>query len=142
MNTLTKRLLISSMLGLLFGFLCFFGFTKSPEAPIALTVWSYSNPMLWMVILNRFMIGAFVGISGFITLHPMFKFRACPVLRGAKVGIMISLLLAMGVFLSPESEGTWKAFWSILGAGALFGAVIDVIATKYAGEGESLIVRK
>ncbi|MCK5589033.1 MAG: hypothetical protein KAI16_01850 [Candidatus Pacebacteria bacterium] len=142
MNILTKRLLISSMLGLLFGFLCFFGLTQSPETPTAFTAWSYSNPMFWMVILNRVILGAFVGISGFMTLHPMFKFRICPIFRGMKVGVTVSLLLAVGVFLSPESEGTWKAFWLILGAGAFYGAVIDIITTKYSGEGESLIVRK
>ena len=66
---------------------------------VAMQEWSWSNPMMWTIVINRLVLGFVVAIAGFITIHPCFKFKVPVVLRGAKFGVLISLLMATGVFL-------------------------------------------
>jgi len=53
-------------------------------------------------------------------------------------GAVISLLMAIGALLSPTEENPWHVFWLIIGFGVFFGVVIDLLATKFAGEGKKL----
>ena len=138
MKNLNKRILISTGMGFVFGLICFTGYIFSPNTQLEFASLSLSNPMFWIIVLNRTILGLFVGFAGFITFHPFLKFKIPPILRGIKVGLIVSLLMAMGVFLAPNSEDSWNTFWLILGAGAFIGAIIDFVATKYAGEGKDL----
>ena len=135
-----KRILLGMGLGLLWGILCFTGFSSGAveNGMGAYASWSFSNPMMWTILVNRIVLGFVVAIAGFITVHPFLGFKVPPVLRGAKLGALISLTMAIGVFMGPDSEGAWTGFWMIVIAGALIGAITDIIITKVVGEGDIL----
>lgn len=98
--------------------------------------WDTSSPMFWYMFLNRVAIGFFVAIAGIVTIHPLLNFKMYPI-RGAFVGIWISLSLAASVFF--DDAATWGVFWMIVLSGAIYGVVIDVLATKFAGQGKRLL---
>jgi len=145
MNNLTKRLFLWSILGLVFGIICFAGFVSNPdvaEEAKVFQVWAIDNAMMWTTILNRFVLWITVAIAWFITLHPVFKFKIHPILRWAKMWILVSLLMATWVLIWEPDSNAWFAFWLIIIAWAIIWALIDVIITKYAWEWEDLIVKK
>ncbi len=145
MNNLTKRMLLWSILGLVFGLICFAGFVANPdvaeEAKI-FQVWAIDNAMMWTTVLNRFMLWVTVAMAWFITLHPIFKFKVHPAYRWAKMWLLVSLLMATWVLIWEPDSTAWTAFWFILIAWTVIWAIIDVILTKYTWEWEDLIVRK
>lgn len=133
---LVKRLLISSLLGIGFGLLCvYLASTKDPS------MWDTSSPVFWSIVYNRFLIGFVIGIAGFMTKHPCFNFKVPAWLRGIKIGAMISLAMAINTLLAPgmESSELWKLFWLTILSGAIYGLIIDVVATKFGGQGKELI---
>jgi len=142
MNTkFKKRCLISGAMGLAFGLLCFMGFSSNPDMPVEFAKfqkWNLSNPMMWSLIANRFAIGFTVGLAGFMTVHPIFKFRLPTILRGLQIGIIISLSLALGSFMGPNADLAKQGFWVTLIFGGIIGMIIDLVATKFAGQGEEL----
>lgn len=144
MNNLTKRLLLWSILGLVFWLLCFawFASIEVPPEMKHLQIWSCCNPMLWLIVLNRVILGSMVAIAWFMTLHPIFKFKIPAWLRWAKVWIAISLLLALWSVLWEPIDRDWNAFWMIIWAGVIMWAIIDLIITKIAWEWEDLIIKK
>ncbi len=136
-----KRCLISATMGTAFGILCFSGFSSNPNMPaefMEAQKWSLSNPMMWSLIANRFAIGFTVGLAGFMTVHPLFGFKLPPLLRGIQIGIIISLSMALGALMGPDTELARQAFWITLLFGAIIGAIIDLTATKFAGQGDTL----
>jgi uncharacterized membrane protein YuzA (DUF378 family) len=140
MNNLFKRIAFGGMLGAIFGFLCFLGFVNNPnltEEMLPYTVFTFSNPMLWQLIVNRFLIGVVVGIAGVITFHPWFNFKIPAFLRGFKMGIWVSLTLSIGVFFSDDPNNL-STFFMLTIAGGIIGLIIDLIVTKLFGEGEDL----
>ena len=138
---LAKRIAVSTALGAVFGFLCFAGFSSNPDMPAELAklqAWSWSNPMMWSTVANRYALGFVVGIAGLVTVHPVFGFKFPPLLRGAGIGFLISLSMALGALIGGNQEASHSAFWIVLFAGIVIGAIIDFITTKVAGEGEYL----
>lgn len=91
---------------------------------------------MWTIVTNRFAIGLIVGFAGAYTTHPVFGFRLPPYLRGFCLGVFISLSLAAGAMITPTT--TWTIFWATLIAGGIYGSVIDMIATKFGGEGKAI----
>ena len=145
MNNLTKRLILGMLLGLIFGLLCFVWFSSNPNMPtemVSMQVWAWNNPMMWTVIINRIVLGLVVAIAGFITVSPFCNFKIPVFLRWAKIGVLISLLMATWVFIWNTSEWAWATFWLIIWAGAVIGMIIDLIITKIAGEWNDLIIKK
>jgi len=134
MKPFLKRMLIAIGLGVVAGLFCAWGAAQNgvPNA------FNFAHPMFWATFSNRVVLGFIVGIAGFATHHPLFGFRCYPWLRGAFFGAVISLLMAIGVLLSPTEENPWNVFWLIIGFGVFFGVVIDLLATKFAGEGKKL----
>ncbi len=98
--------------------------------------WDVGSPAFWTVFISRLSIGFFVAIAGVITIHPLFKFRMY-LLRGAVIGIWVSLPLATAVFVDPLA--TWFAFGIVIAAGAIYGILIDFVATTVAGHGTKLL---
>jgi len=101
--------------------------------------WDVNGPMFWYMFLNRVSIGFFVAIAGVVTIHPLLKFKMFPI-RGAFVGIWISLSMAASIFFEPTA--LWSTFWMIVVSGAVYGILIDVAATKLAGQGKRLLHSK
>tara|TARA_B100000745_G_scaffold187366_2_gene122867 strand:- start:19082 stop:19483 length:402 start_codon:yes stop_codon:yes gene_type:complete len=98
--------------------------------------WDLDGPMFWYVFLNRAAIGFFVAIVGIVTIHPLLNFKMFPI-RGAFVGIWVSLSLAASVFF--DDTATWGLFWMVILSGAIYGVAIDVFATKFSGQGKQLL---
>jgi len=135
MNNFTKRLLAGSALGALAGVACAYG-AATHGVPGAFDI---NSAMFWSIVLNRFTLGAFVAIMGIITIHPVCKsIKVGPVLRGLKVGVWVSLLMAVGILIAGDAD-RWSAFWTVIVAGAVIGVAIDLIITKLYGQGKALL---
>lgn len=111
----TKRLIIATILGLLFGFVCFgLASSGSNEIPTILAL---------NIILSRMLIGFGIGISRFSfkhwTLHGMF------------MGLIFSLPAGFGAMLAPETPefNREMLFISTVVAGVVYGFLIEFITS-------------
>lgn len=131
-----KRFSISLILGLVFGLLCItFASTKRPG------MWDLGNPGFWLILTDRLLIGYMIGFAGAYVRHPIFGFRCFPWLRGPVLGALVSLPMAFAAFFMtplPDMSNV-TIFWSSLIMGAVFGLIIDLVATKWGGEGKRLV---
>ena len=136
---LAKRLCLATLIGTIFGILCFTGFSQNPNFPAEMAkyqLWSASNPMMWEIIINRMTVGFVIGLMGFITVHPVFGFKLPVFLRGFMIGAFVSLTMSFGAMIeNPEATQT---FWIITLAGGIIGMITDLIVTKVAGQGKDL----
>lgn len=132
-----KRKMVCMILGLGAGFLCAYLASTSPNIMVGFW-WS---PLMWAIVFNRILLGLFVFLGGFANYHPMFKVKFPAWLRGAVLGAFVSLDIAIGTFMAPnmEIDEMRMVFWLTLAAGAVYGLIIDVIATKVAGDGKELM---
>lgn len=90
---------------------------------------------MWQIVFNRFLIGIFIFIAGAFTHSPL-RWRFWPWFRGVMMGALVSLDMALGGLLGETST---DIFWAIIISGALYGLIIDVVATKFSAEGKPLI---
>jgi len=110
-----KRLIVATLSGLLFGFVCF-GFASSGPAPLP---W----PVVLQIITSRTLIGLAIGISalslGHWTVH------------GLVMGFLFSLPLAFGGLLAEETSGfSPAAMWiSTVVLGMIYGLLIELITS-------------
>lgn len=110
-----KRLAIATLLGLLFGFVCY-GLASSGASEI-------SNMLAASIILGRTLIGFAIGISRFPMKHWA--------LHGVVMGFLFSLPAGFGAISGPENpEFTHTAmFVSTIVAGMVYGFLIEFITT-------------
>ena len=111
----TKRLIISTLLGVVFGFVCY-GLASSGqnEMPTVLAV---------NIILSRTLIGVAIGISRFSLKHWS--------LHGIIIGLIFSLPAAFGAMLgheNPEFSHT-LLFVSTIVMGMIYGFLIELITS-------------
>lgn len=128
-----KRFLVAISLGLAFGVLC--AWLASKNDP---TIFSLKSSTFWTIVWNRFLIGLMIAFAGAFVRHPIFGFRCFPVFRGAILGAIVSLVIAFGILTMPI-ENVTMIFWATIGAGAIYGIIIDLVATKVGGEGKELL---
>lgn len=110
-----KRLLIATLCGLLFGFVCF-GFASYGR--------EYFNSWLAVsIILSRTLIGFAIGISRF----PMGNWA----IHGLVMGFLFSLPGAFGAGISSEGSGMSSEllFSSSLVMGVIYGFLIELITS-------------
>lgn len=91
---------------------------------------------MWAILWNRILIGALVFVAGFLNYHVLLKMRFLPWIRGAVIGAFVSMDAALGSLIGGYVP---EAFWGSLIAGAIYGLIIDVVATKIAGDGQTLV---
>lgn len=102
----TKRVIIATLFGLIFGFICW-GFTSMGGA----TVWYLAVS----IILSRTIMGLAIGLSGW---------RIGWWLHGIVMGAIFSLPMAFNGFYVPEKA--WFIFiWSIV-MGIVYGFLIEL----------------
>lgn len=129
-----KRFAISVLLGIAFGFFCAY---LASRTSVAAFWWT---PTMWTIVTDRFLIGLVVAMSGAYVIHPIFRFRCPAAVRGTIMGAIVSLPLATGAMIAPAANfAAWPMFWVTVGAGAIYGFVIDLVATHVAGEGDALL---
>lgn len=108
-----KRLLIATLSGLLFGFVCY---------SFALSSGGLPTPVVLQIIASRALIGFAIGIS-ILNLHWS--------LHGVLMGLLFSLPLAFSTLMAPETPGFSKTamFVSTIVMGGIYGLLIEVITT-------------
>ncbi|MBU0458509.1 hypothetical protein KJ652_00645 [Patescibacteria group bacterium] len=84
-------------------------------------------------IINGMIIGTLITVAGFVTWHPIFKFRIHPILRGSIMAAFVHLDFTIYTWSNQP------LFWKTMIIAAMFGAVIDMMATQLYGEGETLM---
>lgn len=105
-----RRIAISTALGAIFGAICLYGTMTSLPGQL-------STPILATIFYNRVLLGLVIGMAGSVPLHPM--------LRGAALGLAVSLEIAL-----PSG---FQGGALLLGAGAIYGIVTDLLATRLQG---------
>ena len=111
----SKRIIIATLSGVLFGFVCFF-FASSGPNPLP---W----PVAYQLILSRALIGVAIGISSLAFLHWSF--------HGIIIGLLFSLPLAFSGLMapaSPEFTAMSMFIWTIV-LGMIYGVLIEVITS-------------
>ena len=111
----TKRLIISTLLGLVFGFVCY-GFASSGQNEI-------STILAINIILGRTLIGVAIGISRFSCKHWS--------LHGILMGFLFSLPAGFGAMLGPENPefSHTMLLISTIVMGIIYGFLIELITS-------------
>ena len=131
-----KRFLISIVLWIWFGFVC----TWLASGNYPDIRWS---TMMRTLLFNRFFIWFAIAFIGVYTIHPLFWFRCYPRLRWLVRWAVISLNIAIGVFLSAGDRAQQvKIFRMTILAWAIYGLIIDLIATWIGWQGKMLLNQK
>ncbi len=78
---------------------------------------------------------------GVFNWHGVFGFRYSPWLRGLSIGMVVSLDMAIGIFIAPTVpvDQIKMIFWSTILVGGVYGMIIDIVATRLTGEGKELL---
>jgi hypothetical protein len=111
----TKRIIVATVSGLIFGFVCFGIASAGPHR----LPW----PVAAQIIASRTLIGFAIGISGVLFAHWT--------LHGLIMGLLFSLPLAFSGLLAPENPELSKAemfIWTIV-LGMIYGLLIEVITS-------------
>ncbi len=134
---MVQRKMVCMLMAIALGFLCVFMASKHGNPDI------WWTPLMWSIVFNRFLIGMFIFIWWVFTVHPikMFNFILKPVFRGFFLGALVSLDLAIGVFMNTEIDSITKIriFWLTILTWAIYGLIIDVTATKLTWQGKELL---
>jgi hypothetical protein len=111
----TKRLIISTLLGVLFGFVCY-GLASSGQNEL-------STILALNIILGRTLIGVAIGISRFSCKHWS--------LHGIVMGFVFSVPVAFGAMLGPEDPefNHTMIFVSTLVMGVIYGFLIELVTS-------------
>ena len=89
----------------------------------------------WVMATPILITAVFVTTMGVYTVHPVFHFKMFPI-RGAVVGILV--MLPSAVFLLTQ-QAVWAGFFAVLALNAVYGFLIDIVATKFAGHGSKML---
>lgn len=111
----SKRIIIASLTGILFGFVCFF-FASSGPNPLP-------GPVAYQIIISRALIGVAIGISGLSFMHWS--------LHGILIGLLFSLPLALSGLMAPENPeytATSMFIWTVI-LGMIYGLLVEVITS-------------
>lgn len=134
---LVKRFAISIILALFFGLLCSY-LAWSWDPKLMEDMWFWGWPLMLSIMFNRLLIWFAVTFSWFMTKHPLFWFKMYPVFRWAIIWAFVSIDIIFGPFIMDYQQATLVAWMTVL-AGAFYGMVIDMVATKFAWDGEDLL---
>jgi hypothetical protein len=108
-----KRVIIATLSGVLFGFICF-GIASSGPAKLAM-------PVVLQIITSRTLMGFAIGISCIFLRHWT--------IHGLVFGMIFSIPLALSGLMAPEYPDFSKAsiFISTIVMGMIYGLIIEVI---------------
>jgi hypothetical protein len=111
----TKRLIISTLLGVVFGFVCY-GFASIGQNEI-------STLLALNIILGRTLIGVAIGISRFTLKHWS--------LHGIIMGLVFSIPAGFGAMLGPENPefSHTMLMTSTIVMGMIYGFLIELITS-------------
>ena len=113
----TKRIIIATLSGVLFGFVCF-GFASSGSGKLP-------YPITLQIIASRTLIGFAIGISCLSLGHWS--------IHGLIMGMIFSFPLAFSGLMAPENSEFSKVsmfIWTII-LGMIYGLLIEVITSLF-----------
>ncbi len=113
----TKRIIIATLSGILFGFVCF-GLASTGSLPID---W----PVAVQIILSRTLIGLAIGIS--------FAYLGHWAIHGLAIGLVFSLPLAFSGLMAPANPDFSKVsifIWTVV-LGMIYGLLIELITSVF-----------
>jgi len=138
-NSLATRIAIGKAMGLIIGLAAFMFIPYFlPEASVTLK---------WGVLLWYITFGAIIGVFGVYTKVPMINCTIPWWIRGAYIGAWLNFIISLIAYdalaqllLSVFGENGLlvSPFWVVL-EGAVFGFVIDYLATRIGGEGAGIV---
>jgi hypothetical protein len=110
-----KRIIIATLSGVLFGFVCF-GLASSGPEKLAL-------PIVLQIVVSRTLIGFAIGISCISLRHW--------IIHGLVIGMVFSLPLAFSGLMAPENPDLSKTsmFISTIVLGMVYGLLIELITS-------------
>ena len=139
--SLMMRIAIGKAIGFLFGLA---GFILLPSfLPDA------SGLLRWGILFWYPTVGAFIGVFGVVTYHPVLKLPMPWWFRSSLIGAWMNFVLAffaydamadMMVALFGEGGALSSPFW-FTAEGAIIGLVIGYFATRFGGEGGETVGR-
>lgn len=111
----TKRLLISTVMGLIFGFVCY-GLASGGSTPVP-------TALAISIILSRTLIGVAIGISSFSLKHWS--------LHGIIMGFVFSLPMGFGAMGGPENPefSPTMMLVSTIVLGMIYGFLIELVTS-------------
>ncbi|EKE27691.1 MAG: hypothetical protein ACD_3C00169G0001 [uncultured bacterium (gcode 4)] len=128
------RFVISIFLGIIFGLVCVtLASGTNPD------IWW--TPLMWSILYNRFLLWIVVAVVWVHTFHPLFWFRMWPFLRWALFWILVSMDLAIWVFINATPDAM-TIFWYTILAWAIYWMIIDIVTTKIAWEWTEILWKK
>jgi hypothetical protein len=132
-----RRIIVAKTLGFLFGLIAFlFLPCIIPD----------DCRLCWGVFLWYTTFGGIIGLMGIINQHPLWpKFRINAFFRGIFIGAWLNFVLVFFAYEKLELVlsrvdfmGMTSPWWFVL-EGAILGLIIDLLATKYGGEGKKIL---
>lgn len=112
-----KRVIIATLSGLLFGFVCF-GIASSSPGTLSL-------PLVLQIIVSRTLIGFAIGISSLSLGHWS--------IHGLFMGLIFSLPLAFSGLMAPDNPEFSKTamwVWTVV-LGMVYGLLIELITSVF-----------
>lgn len=131
-----KRKMLCLAMGVGFGFLC--AYLAASNGMADKDFWW--TPLMWSIVINRTLIGFVIFVVGVYNYIPIFKAKYPAWVRGAAIGAVFSLGMAIGVLMDPAMDRAeaMNIFWMTIAAGAVYGLIIDSVATALFGDGKKL----
>lgn len=136
-KSITNRVIIGKTIGFLIGALVlslslYLGYTENIQFLVG----------LWLFYI---LMGAFTGLFGIYTEHPVLKFKLPFYIRGPLIGIIMHLMLVLLAYeelslMIANMNCNISPFWALID-GAILGLIMGYIETKYAGEGKKLPIK-
>lgn len=83
-------------------------------------------------IVNGMIMGAMLTMAGLVNWHPAFNMRLHPIIRGGMLAAVVHLNYVIYAWYDQST------FWTTILLAAIFGAVVDALATQMFGEGKKL----
>ena len=138
-NSLITRIAIGKGIGFAFGLICFTALPLIMAEPGWLLRWGV---LFWYIT-----VGAFIGVFGVFTWHPVLKlpmpwwFRA-PLIGGWMNFVLVffaydDLQRLIEAMVGPDGPIS-SPFWMVA-EGMLIGLVIGYFATRFGGEGKEIV---
>ncbi len=138
--SLTLRIILGKLFGAGIGVVVFFSLpTLQADIDLALRF----GVLGWYILF-----GAIIGFMGLYTKHPVLNFRMPSLLRGAMVGFGLNVILGCLIHgdvveaFAHYSDFHFANSMPIIQLaieGLIWGALIDGLVTKFAGEGKELV---
>lgn len=134
---MVKRMFLSIVLWILFWLFCAY-LAWSSDATLSSNPDYWGSALMWNILFNRVLIWVVIAFAWFITFHPILKIRMYPALRWACLWALVSLDISFWAFIS-NMPNAWNILAATVIAWAIYGMIIDLVATKYWAEGKDLL---